>query len=375
MAAQAGVPALQADSLSCPWSQSTRERSPPLSSRQVADSESLLVIRLSSLGDVLFAVPAVQAIQDSGRFERVSWLVEDRAAGLLRDLVPLDELIVFPRKAMGQWPGHIARLARRRDQLVLDLQCSMKSRLQRLFLKAPRSVGFDAPVAREGAERSLTERIAPPAAARHRVAANLSLLPALGLPIPPTVARPRLQLDPARVAEQRRLLSNGGESRPVIVLHPGTSAFGRLKRWDPLNFAALGARLAASHEALLYVSGTAAEEDLVAPILAQLGARARRLPPGSISHLATQLAATDLLIAADSFPLHLANALATPVVGLFGPKDPAVNGPFFDRSRVVRSGVACSPCTLRRCVERLCMTSLCVDSVEAAAAELLLTYR
>ncbi len=337
----------------------------------MAEPQSLLVLRLSSLGDVLFAVPAVQAIQDSGQFARVSWLVEDRAAGLLRDLVPLDELIVFPRKAMGQWPGHMARLARRRDQLVLDLQCSMKSRLQRLFLRAPRSIGFDAPVAREGAERSLTERVAPPAAARHRVAANLSLLPALGLPVPPTVPRPRLQLDPGQVAEQQGLLSEGARSRPVIVLHPGTSAFGRLKRWEPQNFATLGARLAASHDALVYVSGTAAEDDLVEPILAQLGGRARRLPPGAIHHLASQLAAADLLIAADSFPLHLANALGTPVVGLFGPKDPAVNGPFFDRSRVVRSGVACSPCTLRRCSERLCMASLSVEAVEAAAIELL----
>ena len=337
----------------------------------MTEPQSLLVIRLSSLGDVLFAVPTVQAIQDSGRFAGVSWLVEDRAAGLLRDLVALDELIVFPRKAMRQWPAHMARLASRRDQVVLDLQCSMKSRLQRLFLRAPRSVGFDAPVAREDAERSLTERVAPPAAARHRVAANLSLLPALGLPIPSTVPRPRLQLDPAQIADQRRQLRDGGDSRPLIVLHPGTSAFGRLKRWDPANFAALGARLAASHDALIYVSGTSAEDDLVAPILGTLGSRARRLPPGSINSLACQLAAADLLIAADSFPLHLANALGTPVVGLFGPKDPAVNGPFFDRSLVVRSGVACSPCTLRRCSERLCMTALSIDTVEDAAMALL----
>lgn len=337
----------------------------------MAEPNSLLVIRLSALGDVLFAVPAVQAIQDSERFERVAWLVEDRAAGLLRELVPLDELIVFPRRAGSRWPAHAAGLLRRRDQLVLDLQCSAKSRLQRLFIRAPRSVGFSAPPAREGSERSLDERVAPPPTSRHRLAANLSLLPSLGIPVPAVVPRPRLQLHPQRVAaERKRLLDNAGGG-PLVVLHPGTSAFGQLKRWAPQQFAALGARLSACQEAAIVVSGTVAEDELIAPILSRLGSRARRLPPGSIADLAHQLAAADLLIAADSFPLHLANALGTPVVGLFGPKDPAVNGPFYDRSRVVRSGVACSPCTLRRCAERLCMTALSVDAVEAAAVELL----
>ncbi|MFT7463941.1 MAG: ADP-heptose:LPS heptosyltransferase [Pseudohongiellaceae bacterium] len=335
------------------------------------EQSSLLVIRLSSLGDVLFAVPAVQAIQDSQRFERVSWLVEDRAAGLLRDLVKVDELIVFPRKTASRWPAHAAGLAKRRDQVVLDFQCSMKSRLQRLFVKAPRSIGFDSPVAREGSERSLTEKIAPPPNARHRVDANLSLLPTLGIPIPPVVPRPRLQLPPDSVASARRQLLQGDTKRPLVILHPGTSAFGRLKRWDPHHFAELGARLIASHNAQIIVSGPPAEDELVAPILAHLGHRARRLPFGSIGQLASQLAAADLLIAADSFPLHLANALGTPVVGLYGPKNPAVNGPYFDRSLVVRSGIACSPCTLRRCAERLCMEVLSVDSVETAAQELL----
>jgi lipopolysaccharide heptosyltransferase II len=332
---------------------------------------SLLVIRMSSLGDVLFAVPAVQALQESGRWDHIAWLVEERAAGLLQDLVSLDELIVFPRRSLRAWPGHMTRLAARRDQIVLDLQCSMKSRLQRLLLRTPRSLGFDAPLAREGAERSLSERVTPPLSARHRVAANLALLPSLGVTPPAQTPRPRLNVDAEDISRERRRMGAADAGRPLVVIHPGTSAFGRLKRWDPEHFASVGARLSASHGARIVVSGTPAEEALVAPILAALGSTAGRLPAGSIGTLAAQLAAADLVVAADSFPLHLANALGTPVVGLYGPKDPGVNGPFFDRSRVVRSGVACSPCTLRRCADRLCMRALTVSAVLDAATELL----
>jgi len=337
----------------------------------MTDTRSLLVIRMSSLGDVLFAVPAVQALQDSGHWDHVAWLVEERAAGLLRDLVSLDELIVFPRRALHKWPAHAIRLAARRDQIVLDLQCSLKSRLQRLLLRKTRSLGFDAPLAREGAERSLSERVTPPLSARHRVAANLALLPSLGVTPAAETPRPRLSVDADAITRERRRLDQGEEHRPLVVIHPGTSAFGRLKRWDPEYFAAVGARLSATHGARIAVSGTPGEEHLVAPILSALGTTSQRLPPGPIATLAAQLAAADLVVAADSFPLHLANALGTPVVGLYGPKDPAVNGPFYDRSRVVRSEVACSPCTLRLCADRLCMRALTVDAVVDAATALL----
>jgi len=68
-----------------------------------------------------------------------------------------------------------------------------------------------------------------------------------------------------------------------------------------------------------------------------------------MAELAALLEVAQLVVASDSLPLHLANALGTPVLGLYGPKDEAVTGPAFDRALVVRADVACSPCTLRRC--------------------------
>ncbi len=333
----------------------------------MADSASLLVVRLSSLGDVLFALPAVQAVLASGRFERVSWLVEDRAAALVRELPGLHEVVVFPRRDKGRWPAHAKQLRARRDDVVLDLQGNLKSRLQLMLLRAPLKLGFDAPLAKEGAQKALTERWLPPGDVKHRVHANLAILARLGID-PPPASRPDVPLGTGRGAPR-------DDDRPRIVLHPGTSAFGQLKRWAPERFAALGDRLASALDAEVLVSGGPDEQDLVRAVVDGMHAPSGALRTGSLGELADALRGTDLLVAADSLPLHLANALGTPVLGLYGPKDPAVTGPAFDRSAVVRAGVACSPCTLRRCRDRICMERLEVDAVEAAARDLLARFR
>mgnify|MGYP005995537005 CR=1 FL=1 len=129
--------------------------------------------------------------------------------------------------------------------------------------------------------------------------------------------------------------------------------------------------LHARHGARLVLSAGPGEEDLAERAASQLRAPCVRPSPTGLGSLAAWLRAADLVIAADSLPLHLANALGTAVVGLYGPKDPAVTGPYWDRSRVVRSATDCSPCTLRRCAETLCMERLSVDAVAAACDDLL----
>ncbi len=336
---------------------------------------SVLVIRLSSLGDVLFAVPAVQALQRSGLAERVTWLVEDRAAGLLALASGLSEVMVYPRSRPALWLAHAAALRRRRDDLVIDLQGNLKSRAQLMLLRAPRKLGFDRPIAREGSHRALTERFVPTYASRHRVASHRALIGTLA-PLPPGPApRPDLHIAPAAAERARTWLDDQAGDGPLIVLHPGTSAFGALKRWAPAQFGALGDRLTQEHDARLLITAGPAEAELAQQVQANLATRALRPPPGTLPDLAALLAAADLVIAADSFPLHLANALGTPVVGLYGPKSPNVTGPYWDRSEVVTAGVDCSPCTLRRCSDRICMERLDVESVQGAAARLLATPR
>ncbi len=333
--------------------------------------DSILVIRLSSMGDVLFALPAVEALVRSGIAERVSWLVEDRTASMLAGVPGLHETVVFPRSRPAQWARHAAALRARRDDVVIDLQCNLKSRLQRTLLRAPHKLGFDAPFAREGAERGLTQVVQPAPSVRHRVAAGLALVEALGVPVPAAPPRPRLTLAPDATARVQARLDRVPGSGPLVALHPGTSAFGQLKRWPPAAFGRLGDALRHELDARVVVTCGPGEEPLAEAVSAGMSAPATVLPPIPLDELSACLAAVDLCVAADSMPLHLANALGTAVVGLYGPKDPAVTGPWFDRSEVVRAAVGCSPCTLRRCGDPICMQWLEVEAVTAAARRLL----
>ena len=331
---------------------------------------SVLVVRLSALGDVLFAVPAVQALLDSGRATRVSWLVEDRAAALLALVPGLHEVLVFPRGRPSRWPGHALRLLARRDDLVLDMQGTLKTRLQLLGLRPRQLVGYDASIARDGVQHRYDRQVSP-RGARHRVLQGLQLVGALGVPVPRVAPRPRLAIpDEAGARVRQRLAALPGDG-PVVVLHPGTSAFGELKRWAPERFAELGRLLVERHGARIVVTGGPSEAELVAAVRHGLFAPSLAPPPTGMADLAALLAAAQLVVASDSLPLHLANALGTPVLGLYGPKDPAVTGPAFDRSRIVRADVACSPCTLRRCRDRICMEWLQAERVADAASELL----
>jgi heptosyltransferase I len=332
---------------------------------------SVLVIRLSALGDVLFALPAVAELARSGLAGRLAWLVEDKAAALLRDCPGLDELVVFPRRQPTRWPAHALAMRAREDEAVLDFQGNLKSRLQLSLLRTPRKIGFTSSVAREGAERALTERVEPPPWARHRVSQNLSLLAAVGLPVPRHPPRPELTLPEASRARAAAFVDALGGDGPLVVLHPGTSAFGEFKRWPPARFAQLGDRLVRERGARLVLTGGPGEEPLVSSVHAALATRATLAPAAGLHDLSALLRAADLVVASDSLPLHLANFHGTPVVGLYGPKDPERTGPYFDRSRVVRAGVACSPCTLRRCADRVCMERLTVEAVVRAAHELL----
>ncbi|MGQ0551646.1 MAG: glycosyltransferase family 9 protein [Planctomycetota bacterium] len=337
---------------------------------------STLVVRLSALGDVLFALPAVQALARSGCAGRITWLVEDRAAALLEGQEEFFDLLIFPRRRWLAWPGWVVRQLTRRTDLVIDLQGSLKSRVHVSLARSPKKLGFDASLARNGAQRALTQQVAPPPWARHRIVQALVLTAAAGAPVSRHPNRPILPIRADARDRAAALIRDIAGAGPLVVLHPGTSAFGALKRWDALNFGRLGVELQRRVQARILVTGSPPEAALVNEVLEQLaGGPTRAAPTRNLQELAAILGAADLVVAADSLPLHYANALGTPVVGLYGPKDSAVTGPFFDRARVVRAGVACSPCTLRRCTDRICMARLEVADAVSAALDLLQSGR
>lgn len=334
--------------------------------------QSVLLLRLSSLGDVLFAIPVVERLRAAKPELKITFLVEDRFEDIPRAVRAIDEVLVFPRRhGFGAVARHLSDLRSRRFDAVIDLQGNLKSAIHLAALRGSHKIGFSAQAGREGNSYFLDEAVTPPAKAIHRVDRFLALLSPLKIlthrerPIPLDVGDERR----AAAAVWRKSLP----SDSVAVLHPGTSAFGAFKRWPPERFGEFAFSIAKERGVRSVVSGGPGEERLVeAAVAASRGAAVPMTGVRSLLDLTARMAVADLVVAGDTGPLHLANRMGVPVVALFGPKDPNKYGPAFSPSAVVRrDDVPCSPCTRRWCEAPACMAALRMEPVlEAAIAQI-----
>lgn len=326
----------------------------------------VLVLRLSALGDVLFALETVAALANARPDVRIDFLVEDRFASLLQGHPQIATLHVFPRKQKWRIPASLLRLRKTRYDAVLDLHGIQKSALQVLFLKAARKLGYAAPGSREGSAFAYRERVAVPMPLPHRADMGYLLLERLGIRAPRT--RPKL---PA-IEPQARLFA--GMPRPLVLLHPGTSSFAEFKRWPVERFVELARRLSARGFGVA-VSYGPGEQQLAQPILdAVKDARGVDGAALTLRGLAGVMRRVDCVVAADTGPLHIAAAMGAHCVALFGPKDPARYGPrSFDAigHEVLFHDVPCRPCKRRDCATPQCVLGLGVERVENAVVRLL----
>ncbi|MDA1194977.1 MAG: glycosyltransferase family 9 protein [Planctomycetota bacterium] len=342
-------------------------------------------MRLSALGDVVHALPVLSALRARFPDARIDWAVEDKAAALLEGRTDLTAAHVLPRRALNAAlrgvpsPGRLWRLARsyartlraRDYDVALDLQGNLKSGLVTRASGARLRFGLAAPDAREGNRLFTQRRARVPPSARHRVERNLALASALvGAPLPylapgfPTSATAR----DAAAAELARAGITPQEA--IVVLHPGTSGFGSFKRWPPERFGALALALAADGRRPVVTYGPG-EEELARAVVTRAGGRAVAVAPPSLPALVEVIRRAELFVSGDTGPLHLAALVDTPLLGLFGPKDPAIYGPYGLRADgtagllpvMTQDDVACRPCTLRACPDPLCMRTLAPERV------------
>lgn len=346
----------------------------------------ILIVRFSALGDVLFTLPALDALRRAHPDARIDWLCEDRTAGLLEGHPQLDQVFVYPRRELSElarrpwrWPRlvwlagrYLRQLRRQRYDLVLDFQANIKSVVQLLLgPRAERRIGYDASFSHDLAHRILHERVPPDPSRPHRVDRPLRVLEALGLDT--TGARGRLPIRPEHLAEanaQRERL--GLVEKRFIVLHPFTSPFGAFKRWPSERFIELGDRLQRETGLDVVVSwgpGEEAEARQIAGAMRSAKTFDRLL---SLLGFAALLGQARLLVAGDTGPLHLGGLLDTPRVAIFGPKDPAIYGPYGGVFEVlVEESVLCRPCRLRHCREPICVTELGAETALQAARRVL----
>ncbi|MGQ9688158.1 MAG: lipopolysaccharide heptosyltransferase I [Desulfobaccales bacterium] len=333
----------------------------------------LLIVKLSSFGDVIHTLPALEALRELYPGGRLTWLVEETQAPLLAGHPALDEVWAVPRLSQGRKLGvagakRLWQAARRLRQqpfdLVIDFQGLLKSALWVALARSPRKLGYDR--SREFSCLALTERLAPFDPEAHAVWRYLNLACHLGAP----KASPRFRLGLSLEENVSRLIPLV-EGRPLAILHPG--ARWPTKLWPARRWAELADWLARQHRFTVAVTGSPADRELAADItgcarepLLNLAGRT------SLNELAGLLKKASLAVTADTGPMHLACALGRPVAALFGPTAPWRTGPFGEGHQVVRLQLPCSPCFRRQCPEPRCLTDLPVSEVQAAVEKILL---
>ncbi len=339
----------------------------------------ILIIKPSSLGDIVHALPVLAALRARHPRARIAWLAGESFAPLLEGHPLLDDVIRFDRRRFGRmlqsprifWEflRFVADLRRRRFDLVIDLQGLVRSGFLAFASGARERIGFAK--ARELAGAFYSRRVRCPADDVHAVDRNLCVAAALGLPAD-TPGFP-LALRPDEHAQARALLADVG-TRPLerfTAVLPG--ARWPSKQWPAQHWAGLLARLAQEDLPPAVLLGGPGDLPVLqaiqgacpVPLLSLVGRT-------SLRQLTALLARAELVICCDSGPMHLAAALGRPLVALFGPTNPQRTGPYGRAARVVSLSVPCAPCYARTCPlqHHDCLERLSIERVIAEVRKL-----
>jgi ADP-heptose:LPS heptosyltransferase len=357
-----------------------RHAPPPSEVREV------LVLRLDRIGDLLMSLPALEALRGALPRARIR-LAVGRWSQEIAARAPVDEVLAWSapwaarrgeaRDAAGDLWRRARALRRDRLDLALDLQGDLRANLLLALTCARRRVGY----ANTGGAYLLTDIVPLDETIswvdQNQAAVSLALA-AAGLSPP---APGPLPLGEDREKPQVLLGSLGLSTarRPLVGVHP--SGGRTVKQWDPQRWAEVAARLEREFGATVVVTGSEADRPLAAAVARGLAGQAVDLTGRlGVGETLAVIAGLDLFLSPDTGPMHMACAVGTPSVAVFGPSDPvryfSGRGP---RHAVVRAELWCSPCNLIRKPPAECsgpeppecLRLVTVDSVVREAARLL----
>ena len=325
----------------------------------------ICVIHLNQIGDLMFSLPLLKALRDRYPDSLIHSVLKSSLGELLAESPLVDEIIPKPEK-FSQKVSLARKLRKQRYDLLICLPRSEGA----LILTAVSGAGTKAGFEHFPWDLALDVR---ESVDRHNCwPSNARLLERLGVPRTAGDYVGLLSIDPL----ERDIALDG----PYVVISAGASPRRLAKAWDEDKFARLIVRL---HERyaltpVLVGAGDTKESNALIARGVESDARGGAVPVVDLTgrlglrELAALLKKASLFVGIDSGVMHLASALDTPVVALFGPTDPALVGPQNRRSEVVRHVMSCVPCYLdRTCEEVECMRSLAVDEVMDACTRIL----
>lgn len=339
------------------------------------DVRRILLIKFYGIGNIVMMLPAVRALRRRFPDAKITFLTLKSNAGILAGTGESDRLVLLDKSNAWTFIGSALRilpdLRSRSFDLVVDFeQFANISAILSALTGAPFRIGFQNPAHRR--EKLLTMAV-PYLDSAHMSRIFLRLAGAAGAEIGSAAPR-RISLAPSDIREAV-LFEREAEIGPddvLVVIHPGSSENLVLRRWPVERFAALANRLVDRHGVRVVLSGSSGELPLVERLAGLMGHRAAvgagRL---SLKGLAALCERAELVISSDTAPVHIASAMGTPVVGLYGPNTPFLYGPTGEDDLVFYREIPCSPCLtntnrkLSRCTSARCMEEITVDEVTA----------
>ncbi|MDH5477168.1 MAG: glycosyltransferase family 9 protein [Nitrospinota bacterium] len=336
------------------------------------ESQSALIIKPSSFGDVIHALPVARAIKKAAPHITVDWLVSESLTDLVRMSRYVDNHIPFKRSRWTKWwrPEILAEIVtqirhtrRKEYDFVIDLQGLIRSGLMTLACRGKVKAGFAN--AREGAWLFYGEKISTPPGVVHAVDRYMEALGVMGLPKGSGVGYGLVESE-----AETAWAASQAPAAPFAVVNPNARWI--TKRWPLERFGLLCRELEKRFGYSIVIIGGPEDAANGARLAQMAGDKALDLTgKTSVPRLAALLRRAEVLFTNDSGPLHLAVAVGAPSVSIFGPTDPAKTGPYGQENLVLRSGRDCSPCFNRACsYNHECMTDIEVSTVvEAWATE------
>ena len=331
------------------------------------DYRHILLIKPSSLGDIVHAMPVCAAIRRAYPKARLTWLVKRQWAGLVERIDGVDRVWPVKPTIMG-WLSQVPALRTERFDLVVDLQGLFRSAAIGWLGGSPLLVGFAN--GREGSPWFYSRRVPVPQLEMHAVDRYLLVAKAVGAVEAGTpefsFCIPQTDYD-----EVDRLLSRSGVTPGTRWVAMNVSARWPTKRWSAASFAEVADRLQQEDCGAVVIIGGPDERTDVAAVIGRMKTPAIDLAGATtVGLLPALLSRASLLITNDSGPMHIAAAVGTPVVALFGPTSAARTGPYGVGHDVLTGKVPCSPCFSRTCHNSLpleCLKMVSPEQVLSAA--------
>ncbi len=321
------------------------------------DYKNILIIKPSSLGDVVHSLPTLKALRDRFPAARLSWLINREFSDILEGNPYLDEIIPFERRYRGFYT-FTKGLKRKGFDLIIDLQGLFRSGLMALLSGAKKRIGFAN--GRESSPMFYTDTVPVATMEMHAVDRYLLIAEHLGA----KTEDKDFTIDFSKEEDYiRRLLKEKAlEGEKIIVINP--SGRWKTKRWPVEKFAALADLINKEKSASVILIGGPGDVGLAEQVEVKVKTEITNIAGRTtLKQLAALLSKVSLFVTNDSGPMHIAATVGTPVIALFGPTDPERTGPYGDGHIVIRRNIPCSPCFKKRCRSPICMDEISVDEV------------